>query len=119
MTTTRVIMLGFFLGAMLGSLLLYLPVSLRQGMHIKYIDALFVSVPGMCVTGLSTVNIEATFSWFGQVVLLILIQMGGLGIVTFTTLVFVTFQKRITLIVKIVVSKISFFHSGYWILLCT
>ena len=97
MTTTRVIMLGFFLGAMLGSLLLYLPVSLRQGMHIKYIDALFVSVSGMCVTGLSTVNIEATFSWFGQVVLLILIQMGGLGIVTFTTVVFVTFQKRITL----------------------
>lgn len=97
MTTTRVIMLGFFLGAMLGSLLLYLPVSLWQGVHIKYMDALFVSVSGICVTGLSTVNIGATFSWFGQFVLLLLIQMGGLGIVTFTTLVFVAFQKRITL----------------------
>ena len=40
MTTTRVIMLGFFLGAMLGSLLLYLPVSLRQGIRIDYIDSL-------------------------------------------------------------------------------
>lgn len=97
MTTTRVIMLGFFLGAMLGSLLLYLPVSLRQGIRIDYIDSLFVAVSSMCVTGLSTVNIGATFSGFGQVVLLLLIQMGGLGIVTFTTLVFVTFQKRITL----------------------
>lgn len=97
MTTTRVIMLGFFLGAMLGSLLLYLPVSLRQGVRIDYIDSLFVAVSSMCVTGLSTVNIGATFSGFGQVVLLLLIQMGGLGIVTFTTLVFVTFQKKITL----------------------
>lgn len=97
MTTTRVIMLGFFLGAMLGSLLLYLPVSLRQGIRIDYIDSLFVAVSSMCVTGLSTVNIGATFSGFGQAVLLLLIQMGGLGIVTFTTLVFVTFQKRITL----------------------
>lgn len=97
MTTTRMIMLGFLLGAFIGSVLLCMPISLKQGVSISYVDALFVSVSSICVTGLSTVNIGATFSGLGQVILLILIQMGGLGIVTFTTILFILFRKRITL----------------------
>ena len=97
LTTTRIIMLGFLLGALIGAFLLTLPVSLRPGAEISFIDALFVATSSVCVTGLSTVNIGETFSPFGQVVLLFLIQFGGLGIVTFTTIVLCIFRRRITL----------------------
>ena len=90
-------MLGFLLGALLGAVLLTLPVSTRPGQSIGFLDALFVSTSGICVTGLSTVNIGQTFSVFGQIVLLLLIQFGGLGIVTFTTMVLWMFRRRITL----------------------
>lgn len=97
LTTTHVIMLGFLIGALVGAFLLFLPISLKSGVHLGFADALFVSVSGICVTGLSTVNIGQTFSAFGQVVLLLLIQLGGLGVVTFTTLVLIVFRRRITL----------------------
>ena len=90
-------MLGFIMGALVGTLCLLLPISVRQGQDIKPVDALFVATSSICVTGLSTVNIGQTFSAFGQVVLLLLIQFGGLGIVTFTTLVLCLFRRRITL----------------------
>ncbi len=90
-------MLGFLIGALLGTLCLLLPFSTRPGQHIDSLDALFVAMSGICVTGLSTVNIGQTFSAFGQVILLLLIQLGGLGIVTFTTLVLCIFRRRITL----------------------
>lgn len=97
LTTTVIIMLGFLIGALLGTLCLLLPFSTRAGQHIGSLDALFVAVSSICVTGLSTVNIGQTFSAFGQVVLLLLIQFGGLGIVTFTTIVLCIFRRRITL----------------------
>ena len=97
LTTTRIIMLGFLLGALIGSILLYQPFSLKKGVVIDYADALFVAVSSICVTGLSTVNIGATFSVIGQIILLLLIQMGGLGVVTFTTLLLIVLHKKITL----------------------
>lgn len=105
MTTTRMIMLGFLIGALIGSVLLILPVSLKPGVQLEYLDALFVSVSSICVTGLSTVNIGATFSFLGQVVLLILIQMGGLGVVTFTTLILIMFHRKITLADRILIQN--------------
>ena len=97
LTTTRIIMLGFLLGALVGSVLLCLPISLKEGVGIEYVDSLFVSVSAICVTGLSTINIGATFSVFGQIILLLLIQLGGLGVVTFTTILLVLFHRKITL----------------------
>jgi len=97
LTTTGVIMLGFLLGAAAGTLCLLLPFSIKHGQKIDFFDALFVAVSSICVTGLSPVNIGQTFSAFGQVVLLFLIQFGGLGIVTFTTLILCLFRRRITL----------------------
>ena len=90
-------MLGLLAGAAAGTLCLLLPVSLRQGQVLAPLDALFVATSSICVTGLSTVNIGQTFSFFGQIVLLFLIQFGGLGIVTFTTMVLCLFRRRITL----------------------
>ncbi|MCI8357826.1 MAG: potassium transporter KtrB [Lachnospiraceae bacterium] len=97
LTTTRIIMLGFFIGAIMGMVCLMLPFSVKSGQSIGFFDALFVAMSSICVTGLSTVNVGQTFSGFGQVVLLFLIQFGGLGIVTFSTIVLCLFRRRITL----------------------
>lgn len=97
LTTTRIIMLGFFIGALVGACLLCLPICLKEGVNIGFIDSLFVSTSAICVTGLSTVNIGNTFSILGQIVLMLLIQLGGLGVVTFTTLLLLALRKRITL----------------------
>ena len=105
LTTTSIIMLGFLLGAILGTICLSLPFSVRQGQKIGVLDALFVAVSSICVTGLSTVNIGQTFSAFGQVVILLLIQFGGLGIVTFTTMVLCFFRRRITLSERILIQN--------------
>lgn len=90
-------MLGFFLGALLGTLGLLLPFSVKPGQQIDPFDAWFVAMSSICVTGLSTVNVGQTFSTFGQAIILLLIQFGGLGIVTFTTLVLCVLHRRITL----------------------
>lgn len=105
LSTTRIIMLGFFLGAILGTVCLMLPISVKPEISLNCLDALFVAMSGICVTGLSTVNIGQTFSAFGQVVLLLLIQVGGLGIVTFTTIVLWIFHRKITLSDRILIQN--------------
>jgi len=83
----------YFIGTILvGSLFLVLPVSSQEG-SLSYIDALFEATSAVCVTGLSVLDIT-TLTRFGQTVLLVLIQLGGLGIVTFTTLyIFMPMRK--------------------------
>lgn len=105
LSTTRIIMLGFLLGAIIGTLCLLLPVSAKPGQTVHFSDALFVAMSSICVTGLSTVNIGQTFSAFGQVVILFLIQFGGLGIVTFTTIVLCIFRRKITLSDRILIQN--------------
>ena len=105
LTPTGIIMLGFFLGAVIGALCLFLPVSIKPGVEIDFLDALFVATSSISVTGLSTINVGETFSVFGQIVILFLIQMGGLGIVTFTTLVLCLFHRRITLSERILIQN--------------
>lgn len=105
LSTTRIIMLGFFLGAVLGTICLLLPFSVREGVSVDGFDALFVAMSSICVTGLSTVNIGQTFSAFGQIVILLLIQVGGLGIVTFTTIVLWLFHRKITLSDRILIQN--------------
>lgn len=74
-----------------GSTLLFLPVSFQPGREpISFIDAMFTATSALCVTGLSVRSTANDFSWFGQFVILLLIQLGGVGIMTVTT--FVLFQ---------------------------
>ena len=61
-TTTRIIMLGFLIGALIGALLLHMPICQREGVKLSFIDSLFVATSSICVTGLSTVNIGQTFA---------------------------------------------------------
>jgi len=76
----RLIALGFALVIALGTLLLMLPISHRPEASVTPLDALFTATSAVCVTGLMTVDAGSSFSAFGQAVLLLLIQIGGLGI---------------------------------------
>ena len=76
---------GFAIIIVVGALLFLLPRSLADGAHISVVDAFFVSTSAVCVTGLSPVDVSTTFSIEGQIVLLALIQIGGLGVMTITS----------------------------------
>lgn len=76
------IVISFILLILIGSLLLYLPVSHK--VPVKYIDTLFTSTSAVCVTGLNTLDTPSTWTLFGQFVIVALIQLGGLGIMTFS-----------------------------------
>ena len=71
--------LGFLSVITIGALLLLLPVSQNEGENLKAIDALFISTSAVCVTGLTPVDISAVLSPFGTTVMMLLIQIGGLG----------------------------------------
>ncbi len=81
----QVVLLSFAGWILLGSLLLILPVSTNPGHTISFIDALFMSTSATCVTGLSSISLPDEFSIFGQMVMLILAQVGGLGIMTLSS----------------------------------
>lgn len=84
-TTTQIILLSFLLVILIGSVLLTLPISAANGIAVPYIDALFTATTSTCVTGLVTLPTFSTWSVFGQIVILILIQIGGLGVITVMT----------------------------------
>lgn len=76
----RIIAFGFAFVILLGSLLLVLPCSVKDGVNLSYIDALYTSTSAVCVTGLVTVDIADTFTPLGQFFVAMLIQIGGLGV---------------------------------------
>lgn len=76
---TRYLVVGFFWIIIVGSLLLSLPFTHRSGVSLPYIDALFTSCSAVCVTGLATVDVAATFNLFGRTIIAILIMIGGMG----------------------------------------
>lgn len=78
----RVIILGFLLVILLGSILLMLPISSQQGVITPFLDALFTSTSAVCVTGLVIHDTATYWSQFGQLIIILLIQVGGLGVVT-------------------------------------
>lgn len=81
-STTQIVLLSFLAAICVGSILLSLPVSASDGKPVAYINALFTATSATCVTGLVTVPTFSTWSTFGHVVILLLIQIGGLGIIT-------------------------------------
>jgi len=95
LSTTHTIMLSFFIAILVGSVLLALPICSASGKAIPYIDALFTATTSICVTGLVTVPTVTTWSVFGQVVILILIQIGGLGIITIISGLMISLHRKI------------------------
>ena len=94
LSTTQIILLSFLITILCGSILLALPISSANGVSVPYIDALFTATTATCVTGLVTVTTASTWSIFGQIVILILIQIGGLGIITVMSGFMLMLNKR-------------------------
>lgn len=93
----RVLPLGFFCIILIGALLLMLPISTKDGTSMPFLNALFTATSASCVTGLVVVDTGTYFSLFGQIVILILIQLGGLGFMTMATILFSLTGRRISL----------------------
>lgn len=95
----------FFLGAIIvGALVLHLNVS-HPGGSLSFIDALFTATSAICVTGLAVVDTGSYFSRVGQSAILLMIQLGGLGIMTFTTLFIYLFSKKVSLSDRLAVGQ--------------
>ncbi len=80
---------SYLIAIMLGTLLLRMPMSTSSG-HIEWIDALFTSTSAFCVTGLAVVDTGTYFSLFGQILIMLMVEIGGLGIMTFAALLFLS-----------------------------
>ncbi|MCZ2257583.1 TrkH family potassium uptake protein [Sporosarcina sp. G11-34] len=93
----KILLFGFTAVILIGALLLTLPIATDDGKGLSFLNALFTSTSATCVTGLVVVDTGNTFTMFGELVILSLIQVGGLGFMTFATFVLLLLGKRITL----------------------
>ena len=105
LSPAQVLVIGFAALIVIGGLLLSLPISSRSGDRLPFMDAVFTSTSAVCVTGLVVVDTYTQFSLFGQLVIICLIQIGGLGIMTISTLVFLILGKRVTLRGRILIQE--------------
>jgi len=97
LSTTHIIMFSFLAAILIGACLLCLPISSASGEWVSFVDALFTSTTATCVTGLVVMPTVSSWSLFGQVVILILIQIGGLGIITVMSWIAVIFHRKMGL----------------------
>lgn len=84
----QIITLSFLLAIMIGSLILMLPIMSANGESTAFVDALFTATTSVCITGLVTVTTATHWSSLGHIVILLLIQLGGLGTITLMSLLF-------------------------------
>lgn len=96
---------SFLFVILAGTILLMLPISNRDGQFFSPIDALFTATSATCVTGLSTVTIADQYNWFGHLVIVLLIQVGGLGLMTFMAVLILILKNRLSLNEKIVMKE--------------
>lgn len=105
LTPHQVMVLGFATMILVGTLLLALPISSASHESIGLVDALFTATSAVCVTGLIVVETGADFTVFGQTVMLLLVQIGGLGFMTFGVIFALVLGKRITLRNRLVLQE--------------
>ena len=101
----QILVLGFLCVILAGAVLLTLPIAAADRNSLGFLDALFTATSAVCVTGLSVVNVGVSLSLFGQIVLLVLIQIGGLGFMTITSLLFMVVGKRISLKERLLIQE--------------
>ena len=106
-----VLVLGFLGVIFLGAILLNLPVASNNNQSVGFINALFTSTSSVCVTGLIVVNTSAHWTLFGKLVIMFLIQIGGLGFMTITTLIVVIMGKKIGLKNRMLIQEDLGHHS--------
>jgi len=96
-TSSQIILYGFALVILIGAVVLMLPVSSNAGTATSFLDCLFTSTSAVCVTGLVVHDTAAHWSVFGQAVILLLIQIGGMGVVTVAASITMASGKKISL----------------------
>ncbi|MBM7866207.1 Trk family potassium uptake protein [Heliobacterium gestii] len=97
LSPARVLVAGFALIILIGGFLLSTPMASRSGLGTRFLDALFTATSAVCVTGLVVVDTHDNFSLVGQLIIITLIQVGGLGFMTMATLIYLLMGKRINL----------------------
>ena len=103
----RVIVASFLLIMFIGTLLLMLPFATKSGESIGFFDSLFTTVSATCVTGLIVRDTASTFNTFGQIVVLILIQVGGLGLVTIYSFAVSLFRRKVNVRTRVLAQENS------------
>lgn len=104
LTYPKIVAIGFALLILFGSALLMLPISSKTG-SVSYIDALFTAASATCITGLVPFDTFTNWSVFGQIVIICLIQIGGLGFITFLSLIVKITKKRMSLKQKMLLKE--------------
>ena len=108
----RIIAIGFLAVILTGSFLLMLPVCIKPGVRLHYVDALFTSTSAVCVTGLIAVDTADTYTALGQTVVALLIQIGGLGVTSVGVGVILALGKRVNLKERLLVKEALNLDSG-------
>ena len=103
----RVIVASFILIMAIGTILLMMPFATKSGESIGFFDSLFTTVSATCVTGLIVRDTATTFNTFGQVVLMLLIQVGGLGLVTIYSFAVNLFRRKISVKTRVLAQENS------------
>ena len=96
---------SFLIIIFIGTVLLTLPISSATGERVPVIDSLFTTTSAVAVTGLVVNDVSTTFSLFGKTVIIILIQLGGLGIMTFSSIIVLLISKKISYRTKKIVQE--------------
>lgn len=104
-TSFQIIILGFIAVILIGALLLMLPVSSKAGIITPFNEALFTSTSAVCVTGLVVHDTATYWSWFGQGIILVLIQIGGLGVITIAVSFALLSGRKISLMQRSVMQE--------------
>ncbi|WP_064610093.1 TrkH family potassium uptake protein [Streptobacillus moniliformis] len=99
------ILISFIFIIVIGASLLTLSISLKSGVKISFFEALFTATSAVTVTGLTILDVSKTFNRFGNIIILILIQLGGLGILTFSSLIVLIVSKKIGYYTKKIVKE--------------
>jgi trk system potassium uptake protein len=100
-----ILFVGFLGLILLGTCLLMIPAATSDRHHLSFIDALFEATSAVCVTGLAVVDTGTTFTLFGQLILLVLIQVGGWGFMTIGILMFIVLGKKIGLQQRLILKE--------------
>ena len=108
----RIIAFGFAITILVGSGILMLPISLNDGIELKYIDALYTATSAVCVTGLVTVDTANTFTVFGRFVIAVLIQIGGLGVASLGAGMIIAMGKKVNIKNRTIVREALNLNSG-------
>ncbi|MBU3092461.1 TrkH family potassium uptake protein [Clostridium sp. CM028] len=104
-TPVRILALGFAIVIVIGAILLSLPIASQSGKITPFIDCIFTSTSAVCVTGLIVLDTGTYWTYFGKTVIMLLIEIGGLGFMSVATLVFLILGKRITLKERLVMQE--------------